>query len=291
MRKRLLRFLRSRGISDHAAEDAIQDVAERLLTRQVPHTDIDDLMRWCMTVARNSAIDQHRRVRRSVPLDYRSDDTAEACELVDLVAARMRLDAVVRALQQMSHEDLRCVMDVVEGDAAVASPALRARRHRVRRRLSNLVGGFGLIGAVARALRPRAGRATLGLGSAAVATVALVTVVVLPQPAAGPAHVRLHVAPATAGGPTAGPSASAGRPSAAAARSASTHLPAPVRVARPAGPGALHLRTPDKGGTVDVKGHDRGSSDRGVVCVTGLKYVEDICVGASVTAPKAPPRQ
>lgn len=278
MHKRLLRFLRTRGISAHAAEDAVQDVAERLLTRQVPHTDIDDLMRWCMTVARNSAIDQHRRLRRSVPLDC-CDDTSDGNELVDTVEARMRLDRVLRALGTMSHDDVRCVIAGLDDDVAaeVASPALRARRYRLRRRLSELVGCFGLLGVVVRALRPRAGRASLGLSSAAVASVALVTVVAGGTPfGTAPGHVRLPVAPVTASIPAPHHSAGVRRPVAVARH---VVAPAPAHAAaRPAGQSGLHMRTPDQRGTVEVKGHDRGAADRGVVCVRGFRVVDDFCV-------------
>jgi len=293
MRKRLLRFLCSRGVSAHVAEDAVQDVAERLLTREVPHTNIDDLMRWCMTVARNSAIDQHRRLRRSVPLET-GDDVEDGRELVDLVEARLRLDRTLRALRNMSYDDLRCVIgsidDEFEADG-VASPALRARRHRLRRRLAELVGGFGLIGVLVRALRPQAGRVTLGLSSAAIASVALVTVVVGLAPHAGSAtaHARLRIAPATVHlEPVADRAAvvrrSAAAPTASRGASAGSHSRA-----RSAGQTGLHLRSPDKGGAVDFEGHDRGADDKGVACLRGLYYVDDVCVAPAVIGPHVPP--
>jgi hypothetical protein len=294
MRKRLLRFLRSRGISAHAAEDAVQDVAERLLTRQVPHTDVEDLMRWCMTVARNSAIDQHRRVRRSVPLDYRDADADDGSELVDTVEARIRLDRVLRALGTMSYEDARCVMASIDDEIVeVASPALRARRHRLRRRLSELVGGFGLIGVAVRALRPRVARTGVGLGSAAMASVALVTAVVGGPPfATSPDHIRLHSTHATVR------TVPVADGSAAVRRSRATTATVTVRTATRGSAGAhspapppLHLRTPDKGGTVDVQTHDRAPSDRGLVCVGGLVYVDDFCVAPALSDRPVPPAQ
>jgi hypothetical protein len=296
MRKRLLRFLRSRGVSAHAAEDAVQDVAERLLTRQVPHTDVEDLMRWCMTVARNSAIDQHRRVRRSVPLDCRDADADDGSELVDMVEARIRLDRVLRALGTMSYEDARCVMASIDDEITeVASPALRARRHRLRRRLSELVGGFGLIGLVARVLRPRVGRTSLGLGSAAMASVALVTVVVGgPRLLTSPDHLRLHathatvqIAPVAEGAAVvrgAGAAAAGSRrdsaASAGSAGSAHRHGQAP-----------LHVHTPDERGTVDVKTWDHAPSDHRLLCVSGLVYVDDVCVAPALTGRHLPPAQ
>ena len=291
MRKRLLRFLQSRGISAHAAEDAVQDVAERLLTRHVPHTDIEDLMRWCMTVARNSAIDQHRRLRRSVPLDGCADDAVDGSELVDTVEARMRLDRVLRVLGTMPYEDVRCVMASLDGEtsAEAASPALRARRHRIRRRLSELVGCFGLVGVVLRALRPRAGR-TLGLSSAAVASVALVTVVAGPPGFGfGPDHVRLHLAPATVRAQQVDDGVPVVRRASTPGARAAHAAPAGAGTMRPAASPGLHVRTPNKTGTIDVRGHDRTPADRGIVCVTGLKYVADICVGSTVTTPVVPP--
>jgi len=279
MRMRLLRFLRTRGVSAHAAEDAVQDVAERLLTRDIPHTDVEDLMRWCMTVARNSAIDQHRRLRRSVPLDRCDEDAIDGSELHDLVETRMRLDRVLRALGRMSYDDVRCVVaSLDDAPAEVASPALRARRHRLRRRLSEMVGCFGLAGVVIRALRPRAGRTTLGLSSAAVATVALVTVVAGPaQFTNSPERVPLHVAPATVRVEPVADGVRVQRP----VRPAGGHreAAAPRPPARPAGPSGIHLRSPDKGGTIDVQAHDRGPDDDGIVCVSGLKYVHNVCVG------------
>jgi len=278
MHKRLLRFLRTRGIAAHAAEDAVQDVAERLLTRKVPHTDIDDLMRWCMTVARNSAIDQHRRLRRSVPLDC-CDDAADGNELVDTVDARMRLDRVLQVLGTMTQDEVRCVISGLDDDipSEVSSPALRARRHRLRRRLSELVGCFGLLGVAVRALRPR-GRASLGLSSAAVASVALVTVVAGGSPfGTGPDHVRLPVAPVTASVPAPHGNVVVHRPLAAVGPHVSAPAPAPL-VARPVDKPDSDYRTPDPRGTVDVRGHHRGSADHGVVCVRGLRVVDDFCV-------------
>jgi DNA-directed RNA polymerase specialized sigma24 family protein len=281
MRKRLLRFLSSRGISAHAAEDAVQDVAERLLTRAVPHTDVDDLMRWCMTVARNAAIDQHRRLRRSVPLDRRDEDADDGTELLDLVDARMRLGRVLSALGNMSDDDVRCVMASFDDTPTeVASPALRARRHRLRRRLSELVGGFGLIGVVARALRPRAGRTTLGLSSAAVASVALVTVVAGPPHFGGsPDHVRLHVTPATARVESVVDGSAVVRRAARPATGVHHTAATAGKPSRPAADNGIHLRTPDKGGTLDVHGRNRRPTDHSIVCIGGLTYVDDICVG------------
>jgi DNA-directed RNA polymerase specialized sigma24 family protein len=288
MRKRLLKFLRSRGISAHAAEDAVQDVAERLLTRPVPHTDIEDLMRWCMTVARNAAIDQHRRLRRSVPLDRCDDDAAGGSELVDLVEARMRLDRVLRALGNMSDDDVRCVMAGLDDDIAseVASPALRARRHRLRRRLSELVGGFGLAGLVVRFLRPRTGRATLGLSSAAIASVALVSVVAVgPHFGADPGHVRLHLAPATVQAEPVGSGTTVVRRGASTVASAHRAAAAPAVWVRHPKRYHLHWQSPDKRGTLYVHGHDRQPADKGLICLRGLRYVPDTCLGPKVTDP------
>jgi len=279
MRMRLLRFLRSRGVAAHAAEDAVQDVAERLLTREVPHTDVDDLMRWCMTVARNAAIDQHRRLRRSVPLDSCDEDAVDGPDLHELVEARMRLDRVLRALGNMSYDDVRCVVaSLDDATAEVASPALRARRHRLRRRLSEMVGCFGLFGAVMRALRPRAGRTTLGLSSAAVASVALVTVVAGPvHVGSSPEQVPLRIAPVTARVEPVGTGADAvlrGVQSTAAARRGAKTARPPARQTAT----GIHLRSPDKGGMVDVRTHDREPDDKGIVCIGGLYYVDDRCV-------------
>jgi len=292
MRKRLLRFLCSRGVSAHVAEDAVQDVAERLLTREVPHTNVDDLMRWCMTVARNSAIDQHRRLRRSVPLES-GDDVEDRSELVDLVEARLRLDRTLRALRNMSYDDLRCVIGSIDDEfeaEGVASPALRARRHRLRRRLAELVGGFGLIGVLVRALRPQAGRVTLGLSSAAIASVALVTVVVGAAPHAGSAtaHSPLRIAPATVHLEPVGDGTAVVRRSAAPA-TASRGTSAGSHSRRSAGQPGLHLRSPDQGGAVDFRGHRRGGDDKGVACLRGLYYVHDFCVAPAVIGPHVPP--
>ena len=294
MRKRLLRFLRSRGVSLAMAEDVVQDVAERLLTRHVPHHNVDDLMRWCLTVARNSAIDQHRRQRRSVSLDsFDGDDAVDDSELVDIVEARIRLDRVLRALRTMSYDDMRCVMASIDNDAAVevATPALRARRHRLRRRLSELVGGFGLIGVLVRALRPQAGRATLGLSSAAVASVALVTIVAgVPHFGSSSGNVRLHAAPSTVHIESVADRATVVRRSsgsvAGSGRAPSGSHPAARRAA---GAPGLHLRSPDQAGTVDVEGHDRGDRDKGLVCVRGLYFVHDACVAPALTSPHVPP--
>ncbi len=123
--KRLSAYLRRRGASWHDTDDIVQECALRVLSREVAFADADDLMSWCLTVARNVHVDLHRGQGRlsteSVPDRPADGDVHEE------VASRLRLQAVVDAWPRLSPADQRVLVEAVE-----EVPAPTVRRDAVR---------------------------------------------------------------------------------------------------------------------------------------------------------------
>jgi len=143
VRRRLLRLLQSRGVDSSTAEDIVQEVAVRLLARQVPYTSADDLMRWTTTVARNLAIDYWRSAAREVPLPVYP---AAAAQRVDEeVEYRLRLEAVEESWPRLSERDRRALKMAVAGETVpTRSEAVRwaVQRHAARARLAAMIDGL-----------------------------------------------------------------------------------------------------------------------------------------------------
>ena len=267
VRPRLLAYLQAHGISPANADDVVQDVAERVIRHNVDFADADDLLRWCLPVARHASIDQHRRTTRLVPI-HSVPDSAEAEDLTEAVGAKLRLRRVIDGLAKLSHADRQTLVEAALDDAVPAlDGATRVRRHRARKRLLELVGPAAIAAWAIRAVR-RFGRTGAAIVTpAAVAasfviaagggTVAAPTIVAMP-----PDHSRV---------------ASQTHPSAVEQRS--------IRTARtPARPAVMPAPTvarPKPNPPVRIYGHGRRPQDRGIVCVTSVPGVTDVCLGTA----------
>lgn len=158
--------LRRAGASHSVAEDLLQEVALRIVAKQVP---IEDIVRWGTHVGRQLLIDEHRRAKRIkvVALDL---DVAGLADVADAASAavdgsRAWATLDLRDRDALTREDL---------------PNLYVRRHRARARLDKLLGPF--IGGII-ALRQL--RSLLEPRADLVAAMALV-VVMIGQLVAGP---------------------------------------------------------------------------------------------------------
>lgn len=158
--------LRRAGASQTVAEDLLQEVALRIVAKQVP---IEDIVRWGTHVGRQLLIDEHRRAQRvkvvALDLDLAglADVADAACAAVDGSRAWATLD--LRDRDALTRDDLS---------------NLYVRRHRARARLDKLfgpfIGGVVVIRRLRSLLEPRADL---------VATMAVV-VVMFGQLVAGP---------------------------------------------------------------------------------------------------------
>lgn len=155
--RRLGAYLRSRGTSNHDVDDLVQECALRLLTADVPWTDADNVLQWCIVVARRARIDLYRRQLRMA--DSPDESVPDAIDVEREVEARLRLAAVRRAWHCLSPDDQRLLSIACEG--GVPTPADRkdavrvnVARHRARKRLTALMGApTALVALILRSLR------------------------------------------------------------------------------------------------------------------------------------------
>ena len=265
VRTRLVGYLVARGVSSSDADDVVQDVAERLIRHRIDFIDADDLLRWCVPVARHASIDRHRRGARLVSVHALAEQPC-ADDLAETVGARMRVRRVVDGLAKLSHADRETLVDALHENGTAMDGATRVRRHRARKRLLELVGPAAVATAVVRAIRRFGRTGAAVVAPAAVAASFLIssgsgavgapTVAAMP-PGQSPAAIAAHVPAPTTG----------------TARRALPHgatvVAAPTRVTSRSGPPA----------PVRVYGHQRRAQDHGLVCVNSIPVFTNVCVG------------
>lgn len=145
---RLTRTLRRRGVDAALVEDVVQEAGARVLERQVPFTDVEDLLRWLNTAASRLVVDSFRKTRR---LDAAAEvpDRPEAIDVERVVEGRLRLGAVRRCLPRLSPSDQASLLQSPEewptqDDRDAHRMAMR--RLRARARLALMVdGAVGLL--------------------------------------------------------------------------------------------------------------------------------------------------
>ena len=283
--RRLSRYLQSQGTQPEDAEDAVQECALRLLDGAVPWTSADDLLPWCITVARRHLIDLSRKRARLVPPQF--DEVVAENDVHREVSARLSLQAVVAAWPQLSPRERASLADAAAGSAQRSESRREAvrdnvARHRARKRLQVLIASAlsGLLGALGLARR-RGPAACAACSVTVVSAVAVVSVLSLPSPTDG-------------GHPDQGSAAHARRAVLTAKLTANTHprtrpvghsrvLPAPGRrqATRPVATTPVRLAAvhPAAGYQVTVIGHDSATPHPwGSVCFGGLPLVPDTCV-------------
>lgn len=273
--KRLSAYLRRRGASWHDTDDIVQECAVRVLSREVPFTDADDLLTWCLTVVRNAYVDLHRGQGRltseAVP------DRPASVDVHEEVVARLRLQTVVAAWPALSLADQLVLAEAVQ---EIPAPAVRreavrlyVQRNRARQRLQALTAALvGVLAVLGRNVRRQVLPLTTLTTAAAVTFLALAPVPsqgssapqLVPdthtsQAAVGNAHAR----PVRPGHGVTGPRAAAAGPNGAA--------PKPrMRVLASA-------KGPDGYGA-QVASHDRPASGGSLACVGDLPLLPDTCV-------------
>lgn len=137
IRPLLIKRLRAFGATPADAEDAAQDALLKAWERSVRYENDQDLLRWCLVVARNFHIDGMRRGNRVVPLTDRQCDMA-ATEM-DAVELRQILALVRAALPTLTPAERRSLTADVSPDRA-GQVRVAVARHRARQRLKRAVG-------------------------------------------------------------------------------------------------------------------------------------------------------
>jgi hypothetical protein len=272
---RLRAFLRSRGASPWLAEDLAQETLLRAVVHEVGFSDADDLLRWCVPVARNLLVDAARRTTRVDGAEV--PDGASHVDVEREVMARLELGEVRRQLPRLSDADRQAILSAVEG---VAPPAERkaavgeaVRRHRARQRLTRLVAGAAALWGWAWARRPRATAATAVVALPALTLTALWQAPAI-DAAPGPRHAATLESEPTGGGPSgtpvSGPVAAASLP-AGAEEGAARHVDAARTRATIAGGSAA-------GQQLSLRPVHR-PADGVVVCFEGFHPAADGCLG------------
>ena len=270
---RLTAYLTSRGTSSHDCEDLVQECAARLLHHQVAFTDASDLLRWCLTVARNAHVDLCRRQANLAPAV--NEDVVAQTDVHREVTARLELRAVTAAWKRLSQSDQRVLAETVEqvptpsrrGDAV----RLHVQRNRARRRLESLLVALaGVLVWLVRATR----RVVPPLGS--VTAAAVVTGLAL-SPWSGPTTPERTVEavlPDTARPavqqPETPPRTRRTVPQAVTHTSGVSLASSPARR-------ATSVQGPE-GASVTVEGHDRPAGPPTILCAGDLGVVPDTCV-------------
>jgi DNA-directed RNA polymerase specialized sigma24 family protein len=139
---RLGRYLRRQGVPHDAVDDLLQDVALKVLERELPFEDAEDLLRWCYVVGRNLAVDRARRVQPSAEV---AESLASPQDVHEHATHSIRWQAVLKALPQLSPTDRESLLTAAFGEQEVGTTRqeqvkLAVRRHRARSRLITLMG-------------------------------------------------------------------------------------------------------------------------------------------------------
>ena len=284
--RRLRAALLQRGASWHDTDDLVQECALRVLSHDVPFTDADDLLTWCLTVARHAHIDLHRG--RARVATEAAPELLAAVNVHEEVVARLRLQSVLRVWPQLSAVDRQVLVHAVEEVPALESRReavrLYVQRNRARQRLHALIAAvIGILGLVGRSAR-RQVLPLAAVSAAAVTVLTLALITVSPQGAqAVQGSFGVQEAPRVQPPPEtsehvvdqgrsrlvlSSPASAQRRPSAAtpggARRKASVRA-----VASAQGPGGYGAQ---------VTSHDRPSTGGGLVCVGDLPVLPDTCV-------------
>jgi hypothetical protein len=174
---RLRTLLAARGAAD--VDDIVQEVAIRVIERDVGFTDAADLYPWAAVVARNLHVSQLRERARVVAVDAVPAQPA-AEDVAESVHWRGVWIAALTHISQMSPKDQDALLGPVTQpncDPTSAEPGcLSVRRHRaraaLRRRLRDVLSGLAPVGVCWRLLR----RQPAGLALSASLSAALLIV-------------------------------------------------------------------------------------------------------------------
>lgn len=219
----LRRFLASLGAQRAELEDIAQEVAARVLDRDVPYKDAADLRRWCFVVARRLWLDEWRRCGRSVELAAcLGQQDASAARALSRVEDGMLLEKVHAAVAQLPRAD-QSALTAPRPSTACERNRLNVARHRARRRLRDVVGPFSIV-VWSQGRHPvRASQAVWLPGAVLAASAAIVTATWLSTtdaPRTMPAEVQARIVSVDSGAPV----------------TVARRIPEPERATAPSGP-------------------------------------------------------
>lgn len=275
---RLRRYLLARRVPAADVDDVVQEVALRVLVHGPDYDGADDLLPWCITVARNVATDAVRAGARRAPADL-TPDVPAADDVEGQVAARLELERTLAALKTLTFPEQRAIVEGLDQSRPspdrTTSVRLAVRRHRARQRL------LALLAAIAawawgspRRLRPTTVIMAAGpLALAASISAALPSISVAPPVPAGVTAPDVTRAPDGAlllpdnplgTSPTADRANETAQRSPGAARSPRTPS---LGASLPTGDGVL----------VHTEGEDTDRR-RGSLCIEGFPVVRATCV-------------
>lgn len=161
LQSNLMRF----GLSEHDAEDVVQEVFARALAYRPGFATARDFTRWATIVARNLGYDRLRELGRldggRFP-DYALPDAAEEVERV------ADAEALVRAYESLSESDRRVLYEAADGIRPTSGEERKRFRvwlSRARSRLRSRLHG-GLVALPARLRFAEVEHLATGFGSA-----------------------------------------------------------------------------------------------------------------------------
>jgi hypothetical protein len=175
--ERIRRTLVRRGVPQQMTEDFAQEAAAEALCHEVPFSTPDELFAWTYVVAKNRAVDAHRRDWRLV--DAEVPPIVSAGDLGDQVVLRLALQSLQNAVSELPPAELAALSATVRGEPVPSerrsAVRLAVARFRARQRLLAVVEGLlGLLVWAWRRMRRTAGSAGTPL-AVALALVALLT--------------------------------------------------------------------------------------------------------------------
>lgn len=131
-------FLRARGVAHCEIDDYIQEALSKAATRRVTYSTSDELLAWCLPVARNMVIDESRRRKRRRHLMTHEEPMGDP---ETEVLSRLQAFAVLDAMRQLPEADREALTTRTVPRDRQESNRLAQRRTRARTRLRNLLAG------------------------------------------------------------------------------------------------------------------------------------------------------
>jgi RNA polymerase sigma factor (sigma-70 family) len=286
---RLRRYAMSRGASAAEADDIAQEVALRALQRDVSFTSSEDVLPWCICVARNLIVDNARRHAREVPTAEVPDQRSTE-DVPRQVFAKLEMRRTVQAVKGLSEADQASIRRIFAHDIGRdRRTAVRenVRRLRARERLCKAMLGIAAVfGYCWRRVAGRRGFITVAampvvVLAALTGPLGLIAPVVWP-PAKTPQPVQLTVHDPPAGLARSGPNEGARR--SAGHRAALSGPPATASHAN----AGMTLAAPS-GDRVFIRPAERPPDHpNAIICVGGIPTLEEpACVDRPGSMPAA----
>lgn len=283
------RFLASQGLRGAVADDVVQEVAARALATKLRYDDVDELVRWSCTVAKNLIVDEHRRAARRLPPGS-AENLTRAAE--DDALGRVALADTLRAIGRLSTRDQSALIAQLRPPVQQLDRRSQVRENvalcRARSRLMRLLAAVAAP-VVVRLDRLRKKADVGGLVAAAGLGIVAPLLVTSPLPETPNVPVPAQAEVPPVGGPSVVDRSSTA-PEAVRIRSKETTraaarpanpAPPPERPPKPralitAPPAGVKTSTPVADAQVTVR--EKKGDDR-LLCIRRIPRVDTLCVG------------